>query len=255
MKKRFFDCDIWDDEWFMNLPEKAKLLWLFMLAKCDNAGIWEPNWKLATFMIGTAINAELLNLIGDERVCLLPNGRVLIKKFIRFQYGELSEASPPHKHVKKILLANGIATNGEGIAYPNARVAIPLPQGKATLQDKDKDKDKDKEGDARGRVENNSKVEQASPNRLPRAPATAGQFELYASKIGLPMSELDKYKDHYEGNGWKIGRVPMRSWEAAMRNWKRRWEENREKDARCKKTDPDPGYDRYMRELQRKLNA
>lgn len=99
--------------------------------------------------------------------------------------------------------------------------------------------------------------EKAPPPRAPsapRSPASEGEMEVYADKIGLPMSELEKFRDYYEGNGWKVGRVPMRSWQATMRNWKRRWEEQREKEAKCKKEEDDPAYARYMKELQRKLN-
>jgi len=31
-----------------------------------------------------------------------------------------------------------------------------------------------------------------------------------------------EFVDFYESNGWKIGRVPMKDWEAAARNWCRR---------------------------------
>lgn len=46
------------------------------------------------------------------------------------------------------------------------------------------------------------------------------EMNLYASKIGLPVSEVQHFFDHYESNGWKVGRNPMKSWQAAMRNWK-----------------------------------
>jgi hypothetical protein len=46
------------------------------------------------------------------------------------------------------------------------------------------------------------------------------EMELYAAKIGLPVPEIQKFFDYYESNGWKVGRNPMRNWQAAMRNWK-----------------------------------
>lgn len=49
--------------------------------------------------------------------------------------------------------------------------------------------------------------------------------ELYAAKIGLPATEAQKLYDYYEANGWRVGRNPMKSWEAAVRNWDRRWRE------------------------------
>lgn len=57
---------------------------------------------------------------------------------------------------------------------------------------------------------------------------SAAEAELYASKIGLPMSEIPKFLNHYEANGWRVGKNPMRSWQAAMRKWKSNWEQWRE---------------------------
>jgi hypothetical protein len=36
--------------------------------------------------------------------------------------------------------------------------------------------------------------------------------------------------DHYESNGWKVGRTPMKDWKAAVRTWERKrkeWVETR----------------------------
>jgi hypothetical protein len=60
------------------------------------------------------------------------------------------------------------------------------------------------------------------------SPSTAARFkkpempelELYASKLALPVLEIRKFVDYYESNGWRVGRNPMKSWQAAMRNWK-----------------------------------
>jgi hypothetical protein len=46
------------------------------------------------------------------------------------------------------------------------------------------------------------------------------ELDLYAAKIGLPVLEIQKFFDYYESNGWRVGRNPMKSWQAAMRNWK-----------------------------------
>ncbi len=57
-------------------------------------------------------------------------------------------------------------------------------------------------------------------------PAQA-EMELHASKIGLPPPEITKFWSYYEANGWKVGRNPMKSWQAAMVNWKTNYEERR----------------------------
>ncbi len=48
---------------------------------------------------------------------------------------------------------------------------------------------------------------------------TPEELDLYAAKLALPSTEVAKFVDHYESNGWKVGKNPMRSWQAAMRNW------------------------------------
>jgi len=41
----------------------------------------------------------------------------------------------------------------------------------------------------------------------------------YAKTIGFVLNG-GAFCDHYESNGWKVGRVPMTSWKAAVRTWK-----------------------------------
>jgi len=53
---------------------------------------------------------------------------------------------------------------------------------------------------------------------------TLEQVKLVAAKAGLPDIEADKFFDHYESNGWKVGRNPMRSLGSAIANWKRNWQ-------------------------------
>ena len=57
-------------------------------------------------------------------------------------------------------------------------------------------------------------------------PPTQAEMELHAAKIGLPPSEIEGFFHYYEANGWKVGRNPMKSWSAAMVNWKLNHERN-----------------------------
>lgn len=46
-----------------------------------------------------------------------------------------------------------------------------------------------------------------------------------ALSIDLPAIEAKKFFYHYESNGWKVGKVPMKSLMGALQGWKIRWEE------------------------------
>lgn len=47
----------------------------------------------------------------------------------------------------------------------------------------------------------------------------------FGKTINLPSGECEKFFYHYEGNGWRTGKVPMKSWQAALRSWQLRGQE------------------------------
>ena len=50
---------------------------------------------------------------------------------------------------------------------------------------------------------------------------TPAEVEEYAQTIDFKV-DGDEFFDFYEAKGWMIGRSPMKNWQAAVRNWKRR---------------------------------
>ena len=48
---------------------------------------------------------------------------------------------------------------------------------------------------------------------------TVEELTAEAIKIGLPLTEVDKFLNYYESNGWKVGKNLMKSWPAAMKGW------------------------------------
>lgn len=56
---------------------------------------------------------------------------------------------------------------------------------------------------------------------------TLDEVKAQALKIGLPAMEGEKFFYYYESNGWRVGKVKMRSWTSALSGWKLRWQERR----------------------------
>lgn len=54
---------------------------------------------------------------------------------------------------------------------------------------------------------------------------TALQVAEYAKTIGFNL-QGQTFIDHYEANGWYVGKSKMRDWKATVRNWKNRGTEN-----------------------------
>lgn len=106
-----------------------------------------------------------------------------------------------------------------------------------------------------------SKALQKKPKKAPKEKKAVHiphrqEVHLYASELGMPAKEADKFFDYFESNGWRVGgRSPMKDWKAALRNWRRNWEERNPMAARASKTpgkastDTDPaGWEDFLGE-------
>ena len=51
---------------------------------------------------------------------------------------------------------------------------------------------------------------------------TAVELRQYATKIGFRDFDPVEFLAYYNANGWYVGRVKMKSWEATVVYWKRR---------------------------------
>jgi len=139
MSKRFTDTNKWDDEWFLELSPESKLFYGYILDKCDHAGVWKVNFKLANFLTGKKYNKDKILTEFSSRIHVISDEYWLIRKFIDFQYGALSENNNAHKGVLKILNKFNI------LDYKSLGANEGLISTSAGAQDKDKDKDKEKD--------------------------------------------------------------------------------------------------------------
>lgn len=59
-----------------------------------------------------------------------------------------------------------------------------------------------------------------SPISAPKIPPTFAEVKLFFEEKDIPLSEAERFFDHYESNGWLVGgKSKMKNWEAAARNW------------------------------------
>lgn len=57
-------------------------------------------------------------------------------------------------------------------------------------------------------------------NRRGFTPPTLAQVRAYCKERGNKI-DPEQWLDHYTSNGWKVGRTPMKDWQAAVRQWER----------------------------------
>ena len=92
----------------------------------------------------------------------------------------------------------------EGVITPD-KTAEKLPQ-------------KEKEKEYKKEVLPNGSTKKETRARF--KPPTVQEVEAYARAKPLPNTfNAQKFCDYYTANGWKVGRNPMKDWQAAARNW------------------------------------
>lgn len=144
MPKRFTATEIWDEDWFTEMPIEYREYWRYMLDKCNHAGIFKPNVVTYNKLIENKISPkQVLKYFnnGKKRVRLLKNDRWFIEDFIVFQYGrQLNSNNRVHSSIILILAQNGVKlTSIRG-----------LDGVKEGVKDKDKDIDKEKDISTKG---------------------------------------------------------------------------------------------------------
>lgn len=137
MSKRFVDTELWQKSWFQELGVKHKILLKYIFENCDCAGVWNINFRLASFVIGENVNIEDLKEINlkKQQFEFLDNNNIVVIDFIKFQYGTLSENCKPHRSIIEKLKKHNLYE----------RVLKGYPKGMDTLEEKEKEKEQYKE--------------------------------------------------------------------------------------------------------------
>lgn len=129
MAKRFTDTEIWNDPWYREMKTEGKIFWSFLKDRCDAAGFWKKDYKLASFQCGIEISDELLRQLNEGKERVKDHGEHLeIVQFVEFQYGVLKDEVKPHRPILRLM---------ENYKLKGYRKGINTP--------KDKEKEKDKE--------------------------------------------------------------------------------------------------------------
>lgn len=143
MPKRLSATEKWDDPWFRKLKPEYKALWLFLVDKCDHAGIWKLDADAWKYYIGVPFTPEAVLQAfnnGKERVKQVGD-KWIVTGFIEFQYGILN----PEHRVHKSVIERLSKASKKGIKTLNKPLPNSMHTDKEIEKEKDKDKDKDKD--------------------------------------------------------------------------------------------------------------
>jgi len=83
--KRFTETDKWRDKWFRELHPASKLLFLYMIDNCNNAGFIEKDFDLWVFHIGVKEDLMQGAYEGLARGLIQEGEWIWIKNFLKHQ--------------------------------------------------------------------------------------------------------------------------------------------------------------------------
>lgn len=125
MPLRFTVTEKWQDKWFRLLKPKHKLLWIYLVDNCDQAGLIEFDVALWKMYVGTKFTEEEVLEVFQSRVVRVPNtNKIWIVKFIetqqRCKLSELNESNNAHKGILAVVKRYGLKrlAPSEGLTSP-----------------------------------------------------------------------------------------------------------------------------------------
>jgi len=198
VKKRFTDTLKWEKEWFLSLTPNDKIIWLYLLDSCDEAGLWNVNWRLCSMLTGVEFS-EPPSSIQHQLVETNHDKVLYIKDFMEFQYPDYMEKKSPMiaKCVKKLIRYGIIEQSDYDSAQSEIRVA-------GRVQEKEKEVVKEVVKDIKPKKD----VSLSSINKV-----FLNELQMKNMDVDVPK-EFEKFKNHIEAKGKRF-----KNYQAAFRNW------------------------------------
>jgi len=196
---RITNTDKWKDEWFLALSPFGKLVFVFLYENCNEAGFYNLN---STFMesqlkIPAKNIVSCIKEIGKKITFNKSGKKIWVDNFLFYQKQlPLDMNNGEHKKIKLILEKNFEDFNDDkGIMF------------------------------ILNNVETEKKKKTATPRKTFIKP-TLVEMTMYGieystqEKVTMPDDWIKQLYNHYESNGWKIGKnkTPMKDWKGAVRN-------------------------------------
>ena len=142
---RFTDPNKWKDSWFRKLTPPQKLLWMYLVDQCDNAGFFEYDAEMFAFFTGMKLEHVEGAFKGLSRglVGAKSGDGFHIKNFLRHQKNlPLNKDNNAHKQIIRLLEEKREAFESVVSELLGASEGLPSPTGKGKGKGSSKGKGK-----------------------------------------------------------------------------------------------------------------
>lgn len=215
--KRMMSKSVIDTDMFLDMPASTQCLYFHMLLRADDDGFLK-NAKTIMRTVGASPDDVKL-LIAKQYLIPFDTGIMAIKHWRIHNYIKKDRYKPTDCEEIKLLEVN---EKGEYILAEPVRNQVGSNM-EPQVRDRDRDrleieigKDRDSRESSRKRSSANNSTTAAQKFKKP----TLEELKAYIAENRYTFS-AEAFMDYYESNGWKVGRNPMKSWQATCRTWQR----------------------------------
>jgi|694.fasta_scaffold00928_65 hypothetical protein len=206
---RLTDCNKWKDTWFSELSPNAKLLFIFIVENCDNAGIYEINKKFMLVYLNLK-DDELAKAVTELRKCYVKSKDekfIWVKNFLKHQKKlPLNESNKVHKQIISII--KDAVSKENRFSHCKEMIEL-LPENVfADFENKTKSKPKKTTHDV-----------EEKPTRFVKPSQQEVADYMRERNFNFYNAESVKFCSYFESNGWKVGKNTMKSWQGAVITW------------------------------------
>lgn len=195
--------------WRWYKEPKTVLLWVHLLLNAN----YEPR-ALADRMIERGQLAVSLAGLSEQTGLTVKEIRLGLDRLKKT--GEISVWSNRHMSVITINeydqyqsdTGTQKANQGQTEDKPMANQGQTEGRQRATMKEREESKESKKDKNIGRR-------------RAPFVKPSIAEIEAYVLENGLAV-DVQRFYDHYEANGWMVGKNRMQNWQATVRNWARR---------------------------------
>lgn len=209
-ERRMFAKSIIDSDAFLDMPATTQLLYFHLGMRADDDGFVDKPRSVMRMIGGSKNDLDLL--FAKQFLIPFESGVVVIKHWKIHNYIRKDRYSETiHLEEKAALLTaeNGIYTAGLPDVNQRSTNGLPLV-----------DPGKDRLG--KGRLgKGKESTADKPPTRHHFSPPTVEEVRAYCDEKKYSI-DPQHFVDYYTSNGWRVGKNPMKDWEAAVRSWSRK---------------------------------
>lgn len=224
-ERRMFARSVVDSDAFLDMPLSAQALYFHFGMRTDDDGFVSAPRKIQKMVSATEDDVKLL--IAKGFVIPFESGVIVIRHWGMHNKIKSDRYKPTVYRNEKALLSvqedktYALQTpSKERIVQPASEVEPIWNQNGSEVEPLGKDRI------GKGSIE--GVQGEPAPKRKRFTPPTFDELQAYICEQGYSV-DAQRFLDHYEAVGWKVGKNQMKDWRAAVRTWNSREREQRPK--------------------------